>query len=54
MNTLQPGFVSFDMCGLKAALVERALVERVSVSVLVRRAVSRELGMGDASVQSKP
>lgn len=54
MNTHQPDFVSVDMRGLKAALVERAQAERVSVSVLVRRAVARELGVGDASLQFKP
>ncbi|MCB4365500.1 hypothetical protein KIH07_17305 [Hydrogenophaga taeniospiralis] len=53
MNTHQPDFVSVDMRGLKAALVERAQIERVSVSVLVRRAVARELGMGGASLQAK-
>ncbi len=35
------------MRGLKAALVARALAQRVSVSVLVRSAVARELGLGD-------
>lgn len=54
MNTHQPDFVSVDMRGLKAALVERAQVERVSVSVLVRRAVARELSVGRASLQAKP
>lgn len=54
MNTHQPAFVLVDMRGLKAALVERAQVERVNVSVLVRRAVARELSVGDAPVQAKP
>lgn len=42
MNTPSHDFVTVDMRGLKAALVERARAERVSVSVLVRRAVARE------------
>lgn len=54
MNSHQPDFVSVDMRGLKAALVERAHAERVSLSVLVRRAVARELGVGEAPVQAKP
>jgi hypothetical protein len=40
------------MRGLKAALVARAQAERVSVSVLIRRAVARDLGLasdGEAS-----
>lgn len=36
-------FVTVDMRGLKAALVERAASERVSVSAVVRRAVGLEL-----------
>ena len=36
-------FVTADMRGLKSALVARAQAERVSVSVIVRRAVEREL-----------
>jgi hypothetical protein len=42
-------FVTVDMRGLKAALVARAQVERVSVSAVVRRAVERELGPCDGS-----
>ena len=42
MNTTHD-FVTVDMRGLKAALVARAQAERVSVSVVVRRAVEREL-----------
>ncbi|MBE7418446.1 MAG: hypothetical protein HS128_11995 [Ideonella sp.] len=38
-----------DMRGLKAALVARAQAQRVSVSVLVRGAVERELGLAGAS-----
>ena len=49
MNTHSHDFVTVDMRGLKAALVARAQAERVSVSVLVRAAVERELGLVDAS-----
>lgn len=52
MNTTAHDFVTVDMRGLKAALVARAQVERVSVSVLVRSAVARDLGVaadGEAS-----
>jgi hypothetical protein len=49
MNTPTHEFVTVDMRGLKAALVARAQGERVSVSVLVRRAVERELGPDDVS-----
>ena len=42
-------FVTADMRGLKAALVARAHAERVSVSVIVRRAVERELQIVGAS-----
>jgi hypothetical protein len=45
MNTTAHDFVSVDMRGLKAALVARAQAERVSVSVLVRGAVARDLGL---------
>ena len=45
MNTPTHEFVSVDMRGLKAALVTRARTERVSLSVLVRRAVESELGL---------
>lgn len=54
MNTHQPDFVSVDMRGLKTPLVERAQAEWVSVSVLVRRAVARELGLGETLAQDKP
>ncbi len=52
MNTTAHDFVTVDMRGLKAALVARAQAERVSVSVLVRTAVMRDLGLaadGEAS-----
>jgi hypothetical protein len=45
MNTHFHDFVTVDMRGLKAALVARARSDRVSVSVLVRRAVARDLGV---------
>lgn len=44
MNPTAHDFVTVDMRGLKAALVARARAERVSVSVLVRGAVARDLG----------
>jgi len=47
MNTTAHDFVTVDMRGLKAALVARAQAERVSVSVLVRSAVARDLGRAD-------
>jgi hypothetical protein len=46
MNTNAHDFVTVDMRGLKAALVARAQAQRVSVSVLVRGAVARDLGLG--------
>jgi hypothetical protein len=46
MNTTAHDFVTVDMRGLKAALVARARADRVSVSVLVRGAVARDLGLG--------
>jgi hypothetical protein len=49
MNTQTHDFVTVDMRGLKAALVARAQTERVSLSVVVRRAVERELGQGGAA-----
>jgi hypothetical protein len=49
MNTPTHEFVTVDMRGLKAALVTRAQAQRVSVSVLVRGAVARELGLASAS-----
>jgi hypothetical protein len=50
MNTPSHDFVTVDMRGLKAALVARAQAQRVSVSVLVRGAVARELGLDKARV----
>jgi hypothetical protein len=51
MNTRPHEFVTADMRGLKAALVARAQAERVAVSVVVRRAVERELGLVDGSCE---
>ena len=51
MNTPTHEFVTVDMRGLKAALVARARAQRVSVSVLVRGAVERELGLVDATAE---
>ncbi len=45
MNTPSHDFVTVDMRGLKAALVARAQARRVSLSVLVRGAVARDLGL---------
>ena len=44
MNTTPHDFVTVDMRGLKATLVARARERRVSVSVVVREALARELG----------
>jgi hypothetical protein len=52
MNTLSHDFVTVDMRGLKAALVAHAQTQRVSVSVLVRGAVARDLGL--AAVAEPP
>lgn len=43
--------ISVDLHGLKAALVARAAAERVDVSVVVRRAVERELGGAAATTE---
>jgi hypothetical protein len=52
MNITAHDFVTVDMRDLKAALVARAQAERVSVSVLVRGAVARELGVsGEGDVR---
>jgi hypothetical protein len=49
MNTPSNEFVTVHMRGLKNALFERAALQRISVSVLVRRAVMRELGLAEAA-----
>ena len=51
MNTRHPDFITVDMRGLKAALVSCAHSRRESVSVLVRRAVARELGQSESVPQ---
>ena len=43
--------ISVDLRGLKTALVARAAVERVDVSVVVRRAIERELGVAAATTE---
>ncbi|MDP1899463.1 MAG: hypothetical protein Q8K96_03285 [Rubrivivax sp.] len=53
MNTHFHDFVTVDMRGLKAALVARAQAQRVSVSVLVRDAVARELGLARATADQQ-
>jgi len=52
MNNPSHDFVTVDMRGLKAALVLRAQAERVSVSLVVRGAVERELGLVASSDES--
>lgn len=51
MNTRNPDFVTVDMRGLKAALVSCAQARRESVSMLIRRAVARELGQSESVPQ---
>jgi hypothetical protein len=51
MNTRIPDFVTVDLRGLNAALVSCAQTRRESVSVLVRRAVARELGQSESVPQ---
>jgi putative exporter of polyketide antibiotics len=41
--------ISVDLRGLKAVLMARAHDQRVSLSVLVRGAVARDLGLADAA-----
>mgnify|MGYP006198188447 CR=1 FL=1 len=52
MSTSTHDFVSVEMRGLKAALVARAQAQRVSVSELVRGAVTRDLGL--SAVNGEP
>lgn len=52
MTSSSHDFVTVDMRGLKAALVAHAQSERVSVSLVVRRAVEHELGFVTSSVES--
>ena len=51
MNTPSHDFVTVDMRGLKAARVAHAQAQRVSVSVLVRGAVERELELVGSSAE---
>jgi hypothetical protein len=51
MTRIAHDFVTVDMRGLKAALVERSNADRVSVSTLVRAAVARELGVAEPSAR---
>lgn len=51
MSESSPEFVTVEMRGLKAALMARVKAECSSISVVVRRAVMRELGQED-SVES--
>ena len=53
MNTDSHDFVTVDLRGLKAALVAHAQAERVSVSVLVRGAVARGLGLAKAAADQQ-
>jgi hypothetical protein len=53
MSTSSHDFVTVDMRGLKAALVACASERRVSVSVVVRKAVELEIGHG-AGVDGQP
>lgn len=43
--------ISVDLRGLKAALMARAAADRVDLSVVVRRAVERELGIAAATTE---
>ena len=55
MNTAPHEFVTVDMRGLKAALVARAREQRVSVSVVVRDALTKALPLeAGASNQATP
>jgi len=49
MNTTSHDFVTVDMRGLKAALAARARAQRVSISVLVRGAVARDLELPEVA-----
>jgi len=53
MSSSPHDFVTVDMRGLKAALVASARAQRISVSVLVRRAVARELGEAGVDTQGR-
>lgn len=53
MDTSPHDFVTVEMRGLKAALVAHAKARRLSVSVVVRGAVARELAATDAGGQGE-
>jgi Tfp pilus assembly protein PilN len=50
MNTSSHEFVTVHMRGLKGALLARAQGQHISLSVLVRRVIARELALVDPSV----
>jgi hypothetical protein len=52
MNATARDFVNVDMRGLKAALIARSRADRVSVSTLVRAAVTRHLDGGAPPVDA--
>jgi predicted HicB family RNase H-like nuclease len=54
MSTRPNEFVTVHMRGLKTTLVAHAASQRISVSVLVRRAVERELGLVGAQTGPEP
>ena len=54
MSNVSHDFVTVDMRGLKAALVDRSRADRVSISTVVRRAVARELEVPIRDVPSIP
>ena len=51
MNAFENEFVTVHMRGLKSALMACAKSQRISVSLLVRRAVERELGLVSGPVR---
>jgi hypothetical protein len=53
MNAPSHDFVTVDMRGLKAALVVRARADRTTVSVLVRTAVARLLGLDETAASGE-
>lgn len=53
MNTPTNEFVTVHMRGLRATLRARAQAQRISASVLVRRAIERELGLVDPAATSE-
>jgi hypothetical protein len=53
MNSPPNELVSVQMRGLKSSLIAPAQVQRISVSMLVRRAIERELGLAVAPTISE-